>query len=191
MSDVGASLQRPANSNAGLGGEPLRTLMRRRHSVRLHAKATRNSLIWASVRRSDAGVATVCSSSAALFLLDADDAANSPTTFMSPLPTLPLAKAAIPLTFHWPVKFCLSTTAATYFLSLLTGNVSQVDRLWTFLPVIYTAYYALLPFWPAVPPIPLFPYAPEGLHRSLVNEGNPRTALMFTLQVRVRSSTSI
>ncbi len=109
------------------------------------------------------------------------------STSMSILHHAPsLAKAGIPLAFQWPVKFCLSTTAATYVLSLVTGNVSQVDRLWTFLPVIYSAYYALLPFWPAVPPLPLLPYVPEGLHRTLVNEGNSRTALMFTLQVSSR-----
>ncbi|OBZ72701.1 hypothetical protein A0H81_07519 [Grifola frondosa] len=34
----------------------------------------------------------------------------------------------IPAVFHWPVTF--------------------LDRLWTFLPTIYTAYYALLPLWP-------------------------------------------
>ncbi|THH10870.1 hypothetical protein EW145_g1013 [Phellinidium pouzarii] len=90
--------------------------------------------------------------------------------------------ASIPLTFRWPVAFCLSSTTTTYLLSLVTGNVSQVDRVWTFLPVIYTAYYALLPFWPNKLPIPLFPYAPEGLHRTLVNKGNPRTSLMLGLQ---------
>ena len=31
----------------------------------------------------------------------------------------------------WPVKFCTYTTAACYILSVITGNVSQVDRVWT------------------------------------------------------------
>ncbi|KAI5122542.1 hypothetical protein M0805_005269 [Coniferiporia weirii] len=91
--------------------------------------------------------------------------------------------AGIPPTFLWPVKLCFGTTFATYILSLVTGNVSQVDRVWTFLPVIYTTYYALLPFWPALPPLPFFPYSPETLDRALVDEGNPRTWLMLGLQL--------
>ncbi|KAL4066841.1 hypothetical protein J3A83DRAFT_4098514 [Scleroderma citrinum] len=47
-----------------------------------------------------------------------------------------------------PAKFCLGVAATTYILSLLTGNVSHIDRLWTVLPTIYTAYFALVPLWP-------------------------------------------
>jgi len=38
-------------------------------------------------------------------------------------------------------------TVTTYIFSLISGNVSQVDRVWTILPTIYTAYWALLPLW--------------------------------------------
>ena len=47
-----------------------------------------------------------------------------------------------------PLRLCAATTLTTYLLSIITGNVSQVDRVWTFLPTIYTAYWALLPLWP-------------------------------------------
>ena len=102
---------------------------------------------------------------------------------MSPVISPPLS-AGIPLTFQWPVKYCFYTTLTTYVLSLITGNASQVDRVWTFLPVIYTAYYALLPFWPYKILLPLFPTIPKDLDRTLVNEPNPRTLLMLALQVR-------
>lgn len=105
------------------------------------------------------------------------------TYSMSTLPTLSAMKAGIPLTFQWPVKFCFYTSLITYVLSIITGNVSQVDRLWTFLPVIYTAYYAFLPWWPFESPVPLYPYSPKELDRTLLNEGNPRTQLMLVLQL--------
>ncbi|KAH9989000.1 hypothetical protein BJV77DRAFT_1069738 [Russula vinacea] len=46
---------------------------------------------------------------------------------------------------EYPLKLCAATTLATYVISVVTGNVSQVDRVWTFMPTIYTAYWALLP----------------------------------------------
>ncbi len=103
---------------------------------------------------------------------------------MSPLHSLPLP-SAIPPTFHWPLEFCFATTVVTYILSLITGNVSQIDRLWTFLPTIYSGYYALLPLWPDVPPklLPLFPYVPQGLSRALRTEWSERALVMFGLQV--------
>jgi len=104
------------------------------------------------------------------------------TQFPFAAPPLP---SPIPLTFQWPVKFCVVTTIVTYVLSLVTGNVSQVDRLWTYLPVTYSAYYALLPWWPSEAwSFPLFyPYTPEGIDRRLTSEGNPRTMLMLGLQL--------
>lgn len=47
--------------------------------------------------------------------------------------------------FSVPVKFCLFNIAWTWIASVLTGNVSQVDRVWTFLPTVYTAYFAIYP----------------------------------------------
>lgn len=85
--------------------------------------------------------------------------------------------------FAWTVRFCLRTTLTTYVLSLLTGNVSQVDKVWTFLPTIYTAYYALLPLWARAPQRFLLPYTPETVHESVVSTFSPRALLMLALVV--------
>ncbi|KAJ7677362.1 hypothetical protein B0H17DRAFT_1207117 [Mycena rosella] len=86
----------------------------------------------------------------------------------------------IPSAFEWPVQFCIFSTAATYVASIITSNVSQVDRLWTFLPTIYTAYFALLPLWPQEQPFYLVPYTPAGLG---IEAGvyNPRALMMLSL----------
>ncbi|KAI0350019.1 DUF1295-domain-containing protein [Trametes cingulata] len=84
-------------------------------------------------------------------------------------------------TLQWPVRFCLYNAAAAYILSIITGNVSQVDRVWTFLPTIYTAYYALLPLWPSKPRLFFWPYVPETVHPDLVQRFSPRALLMFGL----------
>ncbi|KAI9512970.1 DUF1295-domain-containing protein [Russula earlei] len=65
---------------------------------------------------------------------------------MSPLPTSNYQDLYSLLAY--PLRLCAAATLTTYVLSLITGNVSQVDRVWTFLPTIYTAYWALLPLWP-------------------------------------------
>ncbi|GLB40528.1 putative integral membrane protein [Lyophyllum shimeji] len=83
--------------------------------------------------------------------------------------------------YQWPVKFCAATTLVVWILSVLTSNVSQVDRLWTFLPTIYTAYYALLPLWPQEPLFPLCPYTPRDLGWTIVRDFSPRALLMFGL----------
>jgi len=88
---------------------------------------------------------------------------------------------SVPAFLDWPVQFCLFTTAAAWVASLITGNVSQVDRLWTFLPTIYTAYYAFLPLLPNEQPYPLVPYAPKELGYSILKDFSPRALLMFGL----------
>ncbi|KAG8213153.1 hypothetical protein J3R82DRAFT_11560 [Butyriboletus roseoflavus] len=88
--------------------------------------------------------------------------------------------------FVWPVQFCLGATVTTYVLSVLTGNVSQVDRVWTFLPTIYTAYYALLPLWPRTPQMLLLPYTPQTVDQSSVGTSSPRALLMLALVVGCR-----
>ncbi|RPD61025.1 DUF1295-domain-containing protein [Lentinus tigrinus ALCF2SS1-7] len=100
---------------------------------------------------------------------------------MAPLPWSALIYKGIPPTSQWPVKFCLYNAAAAWVLGIVTGNVSQVDRVWTFLPTIYTAYYALLPLWPTKPPLPMFPYVPETVHPEVVQRFSPRALLMFAL----------
>ncbi|KAJ7510289.1 DUF1295-domain-containing protein [Mycena galericulata] len=85
---------------------------------------------------------------------------------------------SIPPAFEWPVQFCIFSTAATFVLSIITSNVSQVDRLWTFLPTIYTAYFALMPLWPQEQPFYLVPYTPAALE---IGDYNPRALMMLSL----------
>jgi hypothetical protein len=76
-------------------------------------------------------------------------------------------------------------TSITYIVSLYTGNVSQVDRIWTFIPTLYTAYWALLPLWPSDDSgwAHVMPYVPkEAAHLAL--DFSPRALLMLALTVR-------
>ena len=92
---------------------------------------------------------------------------------------------AIPPSLQWPVQTCAFTIIACYVASVITGNVSQVDRIWTFMPTIYTAFFALLPLWPSQKPFPLslLPYNPEGVDLGITQNLNPRVLLMFGLVV--------
>jgi len=94
-----------------------------------------------------------------------------------------LTPSGIAATLRWPVQFCFSTSVIVYALSIVTGNVSQVDRVWTFLPVIYTGYYALLPLWPNVPAFPLAPFTPYDVNSTVASVYSSRALLMFGLQV--------
>lgn len=85
----------------------------------------------------------------------------------------------------YPLKLCAATTVTTYALSIITGNVSQVDRLWTFLPTLYTAYWALLPLWPTIDNRGwrlLVPYVPEE-STYFARDFSPRALLMLGLTV--------
>ncbi|KAI5829120.1 DUF1295-domain-containing protein [Schizophyllum commune Tattone D] len=95
------------------------------------------------------------------------------------LSTLNAYIASFPPEYHWPLQFCAFTTAATYIASIITSNVSQVDRLWTFLPAIYTAYFALLPVLPRTQLLPLFPFVPKEL--GVPEVLSPRAMLMLGL----------
>ncbi|KAF8512239.1 DUF1295-domain-containing protein [Gautieria morchelliformis] len=78
--------------------------------------------------------------------------------------------AHIPATFVQPVQFLAFNIAWTYLASVVTGNVSQVDRVWTFLPTLYTAYFAFYPLLDWADP-------------SIKSRGvNPRVMLMLALQ---------
>jgi len=81
-------------------------------------------------------------------------------------------------TMEYPVQLCAWTTLVCYVLSVITGNVSQVDRLWSLLPTIYAGYFALLPLWPQSPAFPLCPYNPDS---SIGTDFSPRALLMFGL----------
>jgi len=91
--------------------------------------------------------------------------------------------SGIPPAFEYPVKFCLAITATVYLLSLVTGNVSQVDRIWTFLPAFYTVYYALLPLWPRQAILPLWPYTPVEIPSFIREDYSPRALVMLILVV--------
>ncbi|CAE6533658.1 unnamed protein product [Rhizoctonia solani] len=76
-------------------------------------------------------------------------------------------------TLAFPVKFCLFNIAWTFLAGEITGNVSQVDRVWTFLPVLYSAYWGLY--------LPI--YGSED-NAWVKEQGiSPRAALMVLLQV--------
>ena len=101
----------------------------------------------------------------------------SPTMFPNDLKPL----------LDYPLKFCAATTLTAYVLSIITGNVSQVDRLWTFLPTLYTAYWALLPLWPTFDNSGwrlLVPYVPEE-SAHFARDYSPRALLMLGLTVRI------
>jgi len=87
----------------------------------------------------------------------------------------------LPPYLEWPAQFCTFCIGATWLVSVITANASQVDRLWTFLPNIYAAYYALLPLWPKSPPFHLAPYVPKELAWSTVKDFSPRALLMLGL----------
>ncbi|KAH7339122.1 DUF1295-domain-containing protein [Rhizoctonia solani] len=76
-------------------------------------------------------------------------------------------------TLAFPVKFCIFNIIWTFLAGEITGNVSQVDRVWTFLPVLYSAYWGLY--------LPLYGH---GDNAWIKEQGiSPRAALMAFLQV--------
>lgn len=87
----------------------------------------------------------------------------------------------VPLAFEWPLQFCSFIISSTFFVSVVTSNVSQIDRLWTFLPVLYIAYYALLPLWPLKQVFFLAPFAPDALERFVIKDYSPRALLILVL----------
>lgn len=90
----------------------------------------------------------------------------------------------LPLGLQWPVYFMVVVTTVCYVASEITGNVSQVDRLWALLPLVYTTYFAFLPLWPTSSFLGIFPYLPENAPAELSSDYSPRALLMFTLTVR-------
>jgi hypothetical protein len=87
----------------------------------------------------------------------------------------------VPAGIDWPLQFCFLVTVLTYIASVITSNVSQVDRIWTFLPTIYTAYYALLPLWPHEQYLPFMPYTPKSLGHDIIKDFSPRALLILAL----------
>ncbi|KAK7036755.1 hypothetical protein VNI00_011421 [Paramarasmius palmivorus] len=69
--------------------------------------------------------------------------------------------AELPPWLHYPAQVFVLATTSTYVASVVTGNASHLDRLWPFLPSIYTIYFTLLPWWPNEQKWILMPYVPE------------------------------
>ena len=90
----------------------------------------------------------------------------------------------LPPGLQWPVAFMAGVTAICYVVSEITGNVSQVDRLWPVLPLVYAAYFALLPLWPTSSFFGILPYLPENASAELSSDHSPRALAMFVLTVR-------
>ncbi|GAA5961216.1 hypothetical protein JCM21900_006335 [Sporobolomyces salmonicolor] len=70
---------------------------------------------------------------------------------------------------HPALLFCAGMSAIVWVLGEVTGNVSQVDRLWTFLPLIYSAHFTFLPWLNGTV--------------SSISELDHRMLLVFALQV--------
>ncbi|GAA6007737.1 hypothetical protein JCM11491_003948 [Sporobolomyces phaffii] len=47
---------------------------------------------------------------------------------------------------HPALLFCGAVSMIVWFLGEVTGNVSQVDRLWTTLPLVYSAHFTFIPY---------------------------------------------
>lgn len=90
----------------------------------------------------------------------------------------------LPPGLHWPAGFMAGVTALCYVISEITGNVSQVDRLWALLPFVYVVYFALLPLWPTSPFLGVLPYLPKNAPANLSADYSPRALLMLVLTVR-------
>ena len=90
----------------------------------------------------------------------------------------------LPPALQWPVHFMAGVTTICYVVSEITGNVSQVDRLWAILPFVYATYFTLLPLWPTSSFLGVFPYLPENAPTGLSADYSPRALLMLILTVR-------
>lgn len=87
----------------------------------------------------------------------------------------------LPPALQWPVYFMAGVTAVCYVVSEITGNVSQVDRLWAILPLVYVAYFALFPLWPTYSFLGILPYLPEDTPAELSADYSSRALLMLAL----------
>jgi len=103
------------------------------------------------------------------------------TNYCRSSPDLTMASdIVLPAYLTWPARFCTFVTLITWINSILSSNVSQVDRIWTFMPTIYAAYFALLPLLPNKEQFRLSPYVPQEL--AFAQETfSPRALLMLGL----------
>lgn len=84
---------------------------------------------------------------------------------------------------HSAISICGAFTVYVYVMQQLTGNASQVDGLWTFLPVIYGAHFAFQKQIAAMIDPPKLGFLSSTKGQSLAENIDPRLALMFGLQV--------
>jgi hypothetical protein len=97
----------------------------------------------------------------------------------------PLIPSYLTVLLDYPFKLCAATALSTYVVTIITGNVSHVDRLWTVMPTIYSIYWALLPLWPSKNGDRwgyLVPYVPEEATH-LAHDFSHRALLMLGLTV--------
>jgi hypothetical protein len=90
----------------------------------------------------------------------------------------------LPSALQWPVHFVAGVTIICSVVSEITGNVSQVGRVWAILPFVCATYFALLPLWPTSSFLGVFPYLPENAPTALSADYSPRALLMSVLAVR-------
>lgn len=83
--------------------------------------------------------------------------------------------------FHSAMAFCAFVSFYVWLMERITGNASQVDGLWTFLPLIYSIHFTVHKY---------FTYQPAKLtlfhgieHASIWDKVEPRLALMTLLSV--------
>ncbi|SNX87706.1 uncharacterized protein MEPE_06416 [Melanopsichium pennsylvanicum] len=83
--------------------------------------------------------------------------------------------------FHSAMFFCGVVSFYVWIMEKITGNASQVDGLWTFLPLIYSVHFTVHKFFTYQPAkITLF----GGVeHATIWDKVEPRLALMTTLSV--------
>ncbi|BGP13409.1 hypothetical protein JCM10213v2_001328 [Rhodosporidiobolus nylandii] len=72
-------------------------------------------------------------------------ATNAPTSF-APADLVAWAKSSATDPLHPAMLFCAVVTGGVWLVSEVTGNVSQVDRLWTTLPLVYSAWFTFFPY---------------------------------------------
>ncbi|SOV05520.1 uncharacterized protein UDID_07573 [Ustilago sp. UG-2017a] len=83
--------------------------------------------------------------------------------------------------FHSAMAFCAFVSLYVWIMEKITGNASQVDGLWTFLPLIYSLHLTVHKY---------FTYQPAKIsffggvqHASIWDKIEPRLALMSTLSL--------
>ncbi|MCO5583364.1 hypothetical protein L7F22_037274 [Adiantum nelumboides] len=86
---------------------------------------------------------------------------------------------------HTAIWICAFFSTFVYVTQQITGNASQVDRLWTFLPVIYTIHFTFQQSLASIldPPKLAGLFSSNSATKAAANQIVPRLALIFFLQV--------